>query len=107
ALRPLVIIVDDDPALCSALKFSLETEGFRVETPRERRGAAAAPTCRAPTLALDQCEAGARSASSPSKCPSIACPYALRPLVIIVDDDPALCSALKFSLETEGFRVET
>lgn len=34
-------------------------------------------------------------------------PYALRPLVIIVDDDPALCSALKFSLETEGFRVET
>lgn len=34
-------------------------------------------------------------------------PYPLRPLVIIVDDDPALCSALKFALEAEGFRVET
>ena len=27
-----VIIVDDDPAVCNALKFSLEIEGFRVIT---------------------------------------------------------------------------
>jgi len=27
---PVVIIVDDDPAVCSSLKFSLELEGFVV-----------------------------------------------------------------------------
>ena len=27
---PVVTIVDDDPAVCSSLKFSLETEGFMV-----------------------------------------------------------------------------
>jgi two-component system, LuxR family, response regulator FixJ len=27
---PVVTIVDDDPAVCSSLKFSLETEGFIV-----------------------------------------------------------------------------
>jgi FixJ family two-component response regulator len=29
---PLVLIVDDDPAVCSSLKFSLELEGYRVRT---------------------------------------------------------------------------
>jgi FixJ family two-component response regulator len=28
--RGIVVIVDDDPALCNALKFSLEIEGFAV-----------------------------------------------------------------------------
>lgn len=30
--RPLIIVADDDAALCAALKFSLEAEGFEVET---------------------------------------------------------------------------
>lgn len=29
---PLVIVVDDDPAVCESLKFSLELEGFSVRT---------------------------------------------------------------------------
>ncbi len=29
---PLVIVVDDDPAVCGSLKFSLELEGFTVRT---------------------------------------------------------------------------
>jgi two-component system, LuxR family, response regulator FixJ len=29
---PIVVIVDDDPAVCSSLKFSLELEGFVVRT---------------------------------------------------------------------------
>jgi len=29
---PVVVIVDDDPAVCSSLKFSLELEGFVVRT---------------------------------------------------------------------------
>jgi two-component system, LuxR family, response regulator FixJ len=32
APRPLVVVVDDDPAVCSSLKFSLELEGFAVRT---------------------------------------------------------------------------
>jgi two-component system, LuxR family, response regulator FixJ len=28
--RPVVTVVDDDPAVCGSLKFSLETEGFIV-----------------------------------------------------------------------------
>lgn len=32
-------------------------------------------------------------------------PAAPRPIVIVVDDDPAVCSSLKFSLELEGFSV--
>lgn len=28
--RPVVVVVDDDPAVCSSLKFSLELEGFSV-----------------------------------------------------------------------------
>jgi two-component system, LuxR family, response regulator FixJ len=32
AKRPRVAVVDDDPAVCSALKFSLELEGFAVRT---------------------------------------------------------------------------
>jgi two-component system, LuxR family, response regulator FixJ len=27
---PIVVVVDDDPAVCSSLKFSLELEGFSV-----------------------------------------------------------------------------
>lgn len=30
--RPVVLVVDDDPAVCSSLKFSLELEGFSVQT---------------------------------------------------------------------------
>lgn len=30
ARRPVVVIVDDDPAVCGSLKFSLELEGFAV-----------------------------------------------------------------------------
>jgi two-component system, LuxR family, response regulator FixJ len=30
AERGIVVIVDDDPAVCNALKFSLEIEGFAV-----------------------------------------------------------------------------
>jgi len=30
ALPPVVVVVDDDPAVCSSLKFSLELEGFQV-----------------------------------------------------------------------------
>jgi FixJ family two-component response regulator len=29
-LQPVVIVVDDDPAVCNSLKFSLELEGFAV-----------------------------------------------------------------------------
>jgi two-component system, LuxR family, response regulator FixJ len=29
---PLVAVIDDDAAVCSSLKFSLELEGFRVRT---------------------------------------------------------------------------
>jgi FixJ family two-component response regulator len=32
ALRPIVAIVDDDPAVCNSLKFALELEGFTVRT---------------------------------------------------------------------------
>jgi two-component system, LuxR family, response regulator FixJ len=31
---PIVAVVDDDPAVCNSLKFSLELEGFRVRTYR-------------------------------------------------------------------------
>jgi two-component system, LuxR family, response regulator FixJ len=30
--RPIVMVVDDDRAVCSSLKFSLELEGFAVRT---------------------------------------------------------------------------
>lgn len=30
--QPIVAVVDDDPAVCNSLKFSLELEGFRVRT---------------------------------------------------------------------------
>jgi FixJ family two-component response regulator len=30
ARRPVIAIVDDDPAVCNSLKFSLEMEGFSV-----------------------------------------------------------------------------
>lgn len=29
-LQPVVIVVDDDPAVCNSLKFSLELEGYAV-----------------------------------------------------------------------------
>jgi two-component system, LuxR family, response regulator FixJ len=32
AKDPMVVVVDDDPAVCSSLKFSLELEGFAVRT---------------------------------------------------------------------------
>jgi len=31
---PVVVVVDDDPAVCNSLKFSLELEGFTVRTYR-------------------------------------------------------------------------
>lgn len=30
--QPVVAVVDDDPAVCNSLKFSLELEGFSVRT---------------------------------------------------------------------------
>ena len=30
--RPVVLVIDDDPAVCSSLKFFLELEGFAVRT---------------------------------------------------------------------------
>jgi FixJ family two-component response regulator len=30
--QPVVVVVDDDPAVCNSLKFSLELEGFVVRT---------------------------------------------------------------------------
>jgi FixJ family two-component response regulator len=30
--RPIIAIVDNDPAVCNSLKFSLELEGFAVRT---------------------------------------------------------------------------
>ncbi len=32
ARRPVVTVVDDDPAVCSSLKFALELEGFTVRS---------------------------------------------------------------------------
>jgi two-component system, LuxR family, response regulator FixJ len=32
AREPVVVVVDDDPAVCGSLKFSLELEGFTVRT---------------------------------------------------------------------------
>jgi two-component system, LuxR family, response regulator FixJ len=32
--KPIVVVVDDDPAVCSSLKFSLELEGFSVRAYR-------------------------------------------------------------------------
>jgi len=32
AKRPIIAVVDDDPAVCGALKFALELEGFAVRT---------------------------------------------------------------------------
>ncbi len=34
AQLPVVAVIDDDPAVCGSLKFSLELEGFRVRTYR-------------------------------------------------------------------------
>jgi FixJ family two-component response regulator len=34
---PVVLIVDDDPAICNSLKFSLEIEGYIVHTYRNAR----------------------------------------------------------------------
>jgi len=30
--RPMIAVVDDDPAVCGSLKFALELEGFAVRT---------------------------------------------------------------------------
>jgi two-component system response regulator FixJ len=53
--NPVVAVVDDDPAVCSSLKFSLELEGFSVRTYRSadellRTDDAAACDC----LVIDQ-----------------------------------------------------
>jgi len=32
--QPVIIVVDDDPAVCNSLKFSLELEGFAVRVYR-------------------------------------------------------------------------
>jgi two-component system, LuxR family, response regulator FixJ len=34
ALTPIIAVVDDDPAVCNSLKFSLELEGFAVRAYR-------------------------------------------------------------------------
>jgi FixJ family two-component response regulator len=35
---PLIVVIDDDPAVCNSLKFSLELEGFAVRVYRSGRG---------------------------------------------------------------------
>ncbi|MBX6425915.1 MAG: response regulator [Variibacter sp.] len=53
--QPRIFIIDDDPALCNALKFSLELEGFSVWTYPD--GAALLGEERAPSvdcLVIDQ-----------------------------------------------------
>jgi len=32
AKRPIIAVIDDDPAVCGSLKFALELEGFAVRT---------------------------------------------------------------------------
>jgi FixJ family two-component response regulator len=44
---------------------------------------------------------------SASPTPPPARPLAAAPTVVLVDDDDALLRALRFSLEIEGYRVET
>jgi two-component system, LuxR family, response regulator FixJ len=61
---------------------------------------AAAPT---PCFIVGVCEANAKAEGE-------AMPQAASksgPLVVVVDDDAAVCNSLKFSLELEGFRVRT
>lgn len=40
--QPIVVVVDDDPAVCGSLKFSLELEGFTVRIYRNAGEALAA-----------------------------------------------------------------
>ena len=40
ALKPLVLIVEDEAALVTLLRYNLEKEGFRVAAARRRRGSA-------------------------------------------------------------------
>ena len=50
ARRPIVTIVDDDPAVCGSLKFSLELEGFVIRTYRN-----ASEILQAPDLGTCDC----------------------------------------------------
>jgi two-component system, LuxR family, response regulator FixJ len=53
--RPLLVLVEDDPAVLSALTFAFETEGYQVAAFRDPASALAAPeTVRASCLVVDQ-----------------------------------------------------
>jgi two-component system, LuxR family, response regulator FixJ len=55
SLRPLLVLVEDDSAVLSALTFSFETEGYQVAAFRDPASALAAPeTGRAACLVVDQ-----------------------------------------------------
>jgi len=47
ARRPLIVVLDPDEALREALRFSLETEGYRVSALSEVAALLACPDCRA------------------------------------------------------------
>ncbi len=53
--RPLLVLVEDDPAVLSALTFAFETDGYQVAAFRDPTAALAAPeTVRASCLVVDQ-----------------------------------------------------
>jgi FixJ family two-component response regulator len=47
ARRPLIVVLDPDEALREALRFSLETEGYRVSALSDVGALLACPDCRA------------------------------------------------------------
>jgi two-component system, LuxR family, response regulator FixJ len=51
---PIVVVVDDDPAVCSSLKFSLELEGFSVRAYGSAAEFLAAGSTGADCLVIDQ-----------------------------------------------------
>lgn len=53
-MRPLLLLIEDDPAVLSALTFAFETEGYRVVAFRNATAVLAAPhTERAACLVID------------------------------------------------------
>jgi two-component system, LuxR family, response regulator FixJ len=68
-----------------------------------------------PNVEADQCDARRRpvmsfatmAMSKARPVDSITTTEPKPPLVVVVDDDPAVCGSLKFSLELEGFSVRT
>lgn len=53
-LRPLLLLIEDDPAVLGALTFAFETEGYQVGAYRDAAAVlAASPTERAACLVID------------------------------------------------------